>query len=96
MNVPAVCTENRSTPLEQAAAARAHPQAADAAKLSKAERVAADPLSLSATAAAAKDMAAAPPVDGGKVASLKAAIADGRYAVDPLAIAGKMIALDLP
>ena len=96
MNVPAVCTDCRPTPLEQAAAARTHPQSADAARLSKSERAAADPLSLSATATAAKDMAAAPPVDGGKVASLKAAIADGSYAVDPLAIAGKMIALDLP
>jgi negative regulator of flagellin synthesis FlgM len=36
------------------------------------------------------------PVDGGKVAALRAAIADGSYKVDARAIADRMIALDLP
>lgn len=39
--------------------------------------------------------ASAAPVDGAKVAALKAAIADGSYKVDPDAIAARMIALDL-
>lgn len=95
MNIPTVCTDCRPSPIEQAAAARAHPGSAEAAALPKAERAAADPLSLSATATAAKELAASPPVDGGKVANLKAAIAAGTYTVDPMAIAGKMIALDL-
>jgi negative regulator of flagellin synthesis FlgM len=36
------------------------------------------------------------PIDAGKVAAIKAAIANGTYAIDPKAIADKMIALDLP
>lgn len=36
------------------------------------------------------------PVDAGKVAAIRAAIAEGRYPVDPDAIAERMIALDLP
>lgn len=36
------------------------------------------------------------PVDGAKVAALRAAIADGSYRIDPRALAEKMIALDLP
>ncbi|WP_294389963.1 flagellar biosynthesis anti-sigma factor FlgM [uncultured Sphingomonas sp.] len=36
------------------------------------------------------------PVDTGKVAAIRAAIADGTYAIDPQAIAERMIALDLP
>lgn len=37
-----------------------------------------------------------PPVDVEKVAALRSAIADGRYAIDPQRIAERMIALDLP
>ena len=37
-----------------------------------------------------------PPVDAGKVAALRAAIAEGRYPIDPDRIAERMIALDLP
>lgn len=45
----------------------------------------------------AGDLAAAgPPVDAGRVAAIRAAIADGSYTVDPDAIAGRMIDLDLP
>jgi flagellar biosynthesis anti-sigma factor FlgM len=40
--------------------------------------------------------AAGAPVDAGKVAQIKAALASGSYAIDPKAIADKMIALDLP
>ena len=94
MNVPAVCTECRPTPLEQAAAARAtsHPATAkpgDPARVS-------EPFSPSGTAVAARGLAASPPVDAGKVERLRAAIADGSYTPDPAAIAAKMIALDLP
>lgn len=39
----------------------------------------------------AADMAAAPPVDAARVASLRAAIAEGNYRPDPVAIAGAMI-----
>lgn len=35
------------------------------------------------------------PVDGGKVAQIRAAIAEGRYVVDPDLIADRMIAADL-
>lgn len=35
------------------------------------------------------------PVDAEKVAAIRAAIAEGRYPVDPAAIAAKMIELDL-
>ena len=36
------------------------------------------------------------PVDGAKVAAIRAAIAEGRYPLDPNKIAERMIALDLP
>jgi len=36
------------------------------------------------------------PVDAAKVAEIRSAIAEGRYTIDPKAIADKMIALDLP
>jgi negative regulator of flagellin synthesis FlgM len=36
------------------------------------------------------------PVDSAKVAQIRAAIAEGRYPVDPGKIAERMIALDLP
>ena len=41
-------------------------------------------------------VSAGAPVDTAKVAAVRAAIAEGRYAVDPKAIADKMVALDLP
>lgn len=45
----------------------------------------------------AADLAAAgPPVDAGKVATIRAAIADGSYRIDANAIAGRMVDLDLP
>lgn len=45
----------------------------------------------------AADLAAlGAPVDAQKVADIRAAIAEGRYPVNPQAIAEKMIALDLP
>ncbi len=63
-----------------------------------------DPATAAATVSAptstlsriAKDLSASPPVDTAKVASLKAAIAAGRYTIDPDAIAAKMIALETP
>ena len=57
---------------------------------------ASEPLNLSHTAVAARALAASPPVDTARVDALKSAIADGTYRADPAAIAGKMIALDLP
>jgi negative regulator of flagellin synthesis FlgM len=36
------------------------------------------------------------PIDTDKVTAIKAAIANGTYAIDPQAIADRMIALDLP
>ncbi len=36
------------------------------------------------------------PVDGDKVSAIRQAIAEGRYAVNPEAIAERMIAADLP
>ncbi len=41
-------------------------------------------------------VSAGAPVDSAKVAAVRAAIAEGRYAVDPRAVADKMVALDLP
>lgn len=40
-------------------------------------------------------LADGPPVDGDRVAEIRARIADGSYQIDPRAIADKMIALDL-
>ncbi len=40
--------------------------------------------------------ASGPPVDADKVAAIRAAIAEGRYPLDPTKIAACMIALDLP
>jgi negative regulator of flagellin synthesis FlgM len=41
-------------------------------------------------------VAGGPPVNGARVAAIRAAIAEGRYPVDPEKIAERMIALDLP
>lgn len=41
-------------------------------------------------------VASGPPVDSDKVAQIRAAIAAGRYPVDPGKIAEAMVALDLP
>lgn len=52
---------------------------------------------VAAPATPAAEMAAAgAPIDAGKVAAIRAAIAEGRYPVDADKIAEKMIALDLP
>ncbi|HEY0115043.1 MAG TPA: flagellar biosynthesis anti-sigma factor FlgM [Allosphingosinicella sp.] len=40
-------------------------------------------------------VASGPPIDGDKVSAIRQAIAQGRYAVDPDAIADRMIAADL-
>jgi len=37
-----------------------------------------------------------PPIDADKIKAIKAAIAQGRYPIDPKAIAQKMIEFDLP
>jgi len=50
-----------------------------------------------ATLNPAADLAASgPPIDAEKIAAIRAAIAEGRYPIDPKAIAEKMIELDLP
>ena len=65
------------------------------ASVRKADIAAADAPSAPANPAA--EMAAAgPPIDADKIAAIRAAIAEGRYPIDPQAIAEKMIALDLP
>lgn len=46
--------------------------------------------------AVAELASAGPPVEADKVAAIRAAIAEGRYPVDPDKIAERMIALDLP
>jgi negative regulator of flagellin synthesis FlgM len=48
------------------------------------------------TTPAAQLAAAGAPIDASKVASLRQAIAEGRYSVDPQRIADAMVALDLP
>lgn len=59
-----------------------------------------DALSQDAVAApstpAAEMAASGAPVDAAKVAAIRAAIAEGRYPVDPEKIAERMLALDLP
>jgi len=91
MNVPALSNVTRSAAVEPGTA-RAAPAAAAARPATRA----AAPFAPSAAAHAARDMAAAPPVDTARVASLKAQIAAGTYTVDPGRIADAMIALDLP
>lgn len=49
----------------------------------------------SPTSPAAEMAAKGAPVDSDKVAAIRAAIAEGRYPVDPEKIAERMIALDL-
>ena len=45
----------------------------------------------------AADLASSgPPIDSAKIAAIRAAIAEGRYPIDPQAIAEKMVELDLP
>ncbi len=44
--------------------------------------------------AVVRDMAASPPVDGSRVAALRAEIAAGRFRTDPLAIADAMMKLE--
>ncbi len=58
--------------------------------------VGASPPSVSGPSSPAGEMAAAgAPVDADKVAAIRAAIAEGRYPVDPDKIARSMIELDL-
>lgn len=51
---------------------------------------------VSSPASLIADLAAGPPVNAEKIAALRAAIAEGRYPVDPQKIAERMIALDIP
>ena len=56
-----------------------------------------DKTSVGGTLGRAAEMAAAgPPVEADRIAALRAAIAEGRYPIDPDRIAERMIALDLP
>ncbi|QXQ05602.1 flagellar biosynthesis anti-sigma factor FlgM [Sphingosinicellaceae bacterium] len=96
MTVPVVTNTSRLAALEAVAAARTQPQRSEAVQRPAEPARASEPLNLSGTAVAARALAASPPVDGAKVVRLRAAIADGIYKPDPEAIAGKMIALDLP
>jgi len=49
-----------------------------------------------AGATVADIVAAGPPVDSAKVAAIRAAILEGRYPVDPVKIAERMLDIDLP
>ena len=51
-------------------------------------------LDLSPLAGAAKSLSASPPINAAHVATVKAAIADGSYQVDPNAIAERMLTLE--
>jgi negative regulator of flagellin synthesis FlgM len=52
---------------------------------------------VSAPSSPVAEMASAgAPVDAAKVAAVRAAIAEGRYPVDPAKIADSMLALDMP
>jgi negative regulator of flagellin synthesis FlgM len=51
---------------------------------------------VSGTWSMAAEMAAGAPVNSEKVAAIRAAIAEGRYPVDPQKIAARMLELDLP
>jgi negative regulator of flagellin synthesis FlgM len=67
------------------------------AQPARVENVQGEPGAEQATLNPAAELAAAgPPVDAEKVAAIRAAIAEGRYPIDPQAIAAKMIELDLP
>ena len=92
MNVPIVSTPTRAAALESGNAR----SSATAASPTLAVTRSAEPLALSPTTQAARDLSAAPPVDTAKIAALRAQIADGSYTVDPGRIADAMIALDLP
>jgi negative regulator of flagellin synthesis FlgM len=50
----------------------------------------------SATTTASEIASQGAPIDTGKIASIRAGIANGSYKIDPKAIADRMIALDLP
>lgn len=78
----------RLAPIAARPAATTAPVAATA-KIPKTDR------DLSALATAVRDMAAAPPVDSGKVDRVKNAIALGTYKIEPDAVAERMIATDL-
>lgn len=69
--------------------------AATTAPIAEAARVKPARPDLSALATTVRDMAAAPPVDSAKVASIKNAIATGTYTISPTAVAERMIATDL-
>ena len=96
MSVPVVTNTSRLAALEAVTTARAQPQRPEAVQRPAEPARASEPLNLSGTAVAARALAASPPVDEAKVVRLRAAIADGSYKPDADAIAGKMLALDLP
>ena len=73
--------------------AAAAPQAKDA---NRAEPAWLRPQAGASLSRLARDLAASPPVDAGKVARLKTAIAAGLYTIDADAIAARMIALEKP
>ncbi len=73
----------------------------DAARAAVSQRVSTLPKPVAAKPIAAEGstvsrmVADGPPIDSGKVAAIRTAIAEGRYPVDPQKIAQKMIDLDL-
>jgi len=84
-------TGNNRVDLARSDAAQRGAATAAAPEVVKSGTDAAAPTSPAATLAAL-----GAPIDAEKIAAIRAAIAEGRYPVDPQAIAEKMIALDLP
>lgn len=69
----------------------------EAAKRAAAAKVTTDGAEKSApTTIVAEILAPGAPIDVDRVSALRQAIAEGRYAIDPQAIADRMIAADLP
>lgn len=69
----------------------------EAAKRGALTKVAADGADKTAPATAVTELVAAgAPIDVDRVTALRQAIAEGRYTIDPQAIANRMIAADLP
>ena len=69
----------------------------EAARRGTAAKIVSDKASDTSPATAVTELVApGAPIDVDRVASLRQAIAEGRYTIDPQAIADRMIAADLP
>ena len=80
---------------EGARVVAASPIATLAPVASAATPVSASPVDIAQAGGLARSMAASPPVDTDRVATIKKAIADGRFPILPATIADRLIALKL-